>query len=108
MIPTFRRIVKRQHHIYKHQEVDYIFEYLTTPTLERGAITKIARDTGIPEGTLCDWHRHRCVDNSWFPLNRGHPQVRALSPDNEAAIADFVRVNCINTEIGTTRTYLKQ
>jgi hypothetical protein len=106
MIPTFRCIVKRQHHIYKHQEVDNILEYLTTPTLERGAITKIARDTGIPEGTLLDWHRHRRVDNNWFPLDRGHPQTRALNSDNEAAIADFVRVNYIDAGIGATRTRL--
>jgi hypothetical protein len=107
MIPTFRRIMKRQHHIYKHQEVHDILECRPTPILERGAITKIARDTAIPEGTLYDSHRHRCIDNSWFPLDCGHSQARALNPDNEAAITNFVRVNYIDTGIGAACTHLK-
>jgi hypothetical protein len=54
MIPTFRRVVKRQHYIYHHSDIDNILEYLSAPDLEHGAIAKISRDTGIPDGTLHD------------------------------------------------------
>jgi hypothetical protein len=40
--------------------------------------------------------------------SRGHPQARALNPDNEAAVADFVRVNYSDTGICATRTHLKR
>jgi hypothetical protein len=33
-------------------------------------------------------------DENWFPLAEGHPRARALNPESEAAIADFVRDNC--------------
>jgi hypothetical protein len=47
--PIFKRVLKRQHHIYTHDEVDDILDYLSVPVLKRGAIAKIARDTGIPD-----------------------------------------------------------
>jgi hypothetical protein len=61
MIPTpiFKRVVKRQHHIYTHDEVDDVLEYLSLPLLERGAIAKIARDTAIPAQALRHWRCHR-------------------------------------------------
>jgi hypothetical protein len=37
-----------------------------------------------------------------------HPQARALDPDAEAALADFVRVNHIHPGIGATRKDLKK
>jgi hypothetical protein len=49
MIPTFKRMIKRQHYVYSHDETDDILDYLSTPVLERGAIAKISRDTGISE-----------------------------------------------------------
>jgi hypothetical protein len=82
MIPTFRRVVKHQHHI---------LEYLSATDLERGAIAKISRDTGTPDGTLRDWDRHRMGDENWYPLAEGHLRARALNPKSEAAISDFVR-----------------
>lgn len=108
MIPTFKRVVGRQHHIYKHADVDDILDYLTSNPLERGAISKIARDTGIPDSTLRHWHRQRAADSTWFPLAMGHPQARALDSDAEAAIADFVRVNYVHTGIGATRKDLRE
>jgi hypothetical protein len=54
MIPTFRRVVKCQCHVYRHTNIDDILDYLHAPDLKRGAITKIARDTGIPKPTLRD------------------------------------------------------
>jgi hypothetical protein len=107
MIPTFRRVVKRQHHICYHSEIDDILEYLSEPNLERGAIAKISRDMGIPDGTLCDWHRHRVGEENWFPLADDHPRVRALNPESEAAIPDFIRDNYIHRGIGATQTHLK-
>jgi hypothetical protein len=47
MIPTFRRVVKRQYQIYDHSDIDDVLEYLSAPDLERGVIAKISRDTGI-------------------------------------------------------------
>jgi hypothetical protein len=98
MIPTFKCVINRKHRIYTHEKID---------DLPRGAITKICRDTGIPESTLRDWHASRIADDTWFPLWKGHPQARALNPDNETAIADFLRDNCIRTGIGATRTQLR-
>jgi hypothetical protein len=107
MIPTFKRVVKRPHHIYKREEVEDILAYLSTSSLERGAIDKISRDTGIPNQTLHDWHRARVSDANWFPLASGHPRARALDPDCESGIADFLRANYIQPGIGATRTDLK-
>jgi hypothetical protein len=42
IIPTFRRVVKRQHHSYHHSDFDGIFEYLSVPDLECGAIAKMS------------------------------------------------------------------
>jgi hypothetical protein len=100
MIPTFRHVVKRQHHIYHHSDIDDIIEYLSAPDLDRGAIAKISRNTGIPDSTFRDWHRHRLGDKNWFSLAEGHP--RALKPESEAAIADFVRDNYTHPGIGAT------
>jgi hypothetical protein len=47
------------------------------------------------------------ADDTWFPLSKGHPQARALNPENEAAVADFLRDNYIRTETGATRTQLR-
>jgi hypothetical protein len=107
MIPTFKRVVKRPHRIYPHDEVGPILDYLRLPVLERGAIAKIARDTGIPEPTLRDWHHHRLTDANWFPLSNGHPRARALNPESETAIADFLRDNYIAPGIGATRAQMK-
>jgi hypothetical protein len=89
MISTFKGVVKRQHHVYTHNKVDY----LTTSPLERGAIAKIARDIHVPEQTLRDWHHSRLADPSWLPLAHGHPRARAIDLQCEAAIADFLIEN---------------
>jgi hypothetical protein len=47
MIPTFKRVIKRKHRIYTHEEIDDLLAYLTFPDLLRGAITEICRDTRI-------------------------------------------------------------
>jgi hypothetical protein len=107
MIPTFKRVIKRKHRIYIHEEIDDLLAYLTSPDLPRGAIAKICHDMGIPGSTLRDWHASRMADDTWFPLSKGHPQARVLNPDNEPAIADFLRDNYIRTGIGATRTQLK-
>jgi hypothetical protein len=60
--------VERQHHTYKHADVDHILDCLTSNPLERGA---------IPDSTLRHWHRQRSIDPAWFPLAMGHPQARA-------------------------------
>jgi hypothetical protein len=100
MIPIFKRVIKQKHRIYTHREIDDLLAYLTPPDLPHGAITKICRDTGIPESTLPDWHASRMADDTWFPLSKGHPQARALNPDNETDIADFLRDNYIRTGMG--------
>jgi hypothetical protein len=107
MISTFKRVIKRKHRIYTHAEIDDLLAYLTSPDLPRGAIAKICRDTGTLESTLRDWHASRMADDTWFTLSKGHPQARALNPDNETAIADFLRDNYIGTGIGATRTQLR-
>jgi hypothetical protein len=107
MIPTFKRVIKRKHRIYTHEEIDDLLACPTSPALHRGAITKIFRDTGIPESTLHDWRASRMADDTWFPLSKGHPQARALNPDNETAITDFLRDKYIMTGIGATRTQLR-
>jgi hypothetical protein len=63
MIATFTRVIKRKHRIYTHEEIDDLLAYLS-PDLPRGAITKICRDTGIPESTLRDWHASRVADDT--------------------------------------------
>jgi hypothetical protein len=77
MIPTFTRVVERQHHIHRHNEVDEILDYLTRPVLEGRATAKIAGGTHISETTLPDWHRQTLADESWFPLANGHPREAA-------------------------------
>jgi hypothetical protein len=47
-IPTFQKIVKRQHRIYKHKESAPILGYLCQAELLRAAIAKLHDDTGIP------------------------------------------------------------
>jgi hypothetical protein len=106
VIPTFRRVVERQHHIYHHSDIDNILECLSAPNLEHEAIAKISRDR-VPDGTLRDWHCHRVGDENWFPLAEGHPRARALNSESEAAIADFVCDNYIHPGIGATQTHLK-
>jgi hypothetical protein len=101
MIRTFRRFVKRQHHISYHSDIDDILEDLPVPDLEHRATAMISRD---PDVSLRDWHCHRVGNENWFPLAEGHPRVRALSPESEAATADFLRDNCIHPGIGATRT----
>jgi hypothetical protein len=109
MIPTpsFKRVVKRRHRIYLHSEIDDVLAFLSRPLLARGAITKIARDTGLPIQRLLHRRRQRVLDKSWFPLAGGHPRARALSPETENAIADFLRENSIRPGIGATRRQLK-
>jgi hypothetical protein len=51
MIPTFKRVIKRKHRIYTHEEIDDLLAYLTSPDLPRGVITKICCDAGITEST---------------------------------------------------------
>jgi hypothetical protein len=46
--PTFKRVLKRQHHIYTHDEVDNVLDSPSLPVLKPGAIAKSARETGIP------------------------------------------------------------
>jgi hypothetical protein len=105
--PTFKHVLKRQHHIYTHDEIDNVLDYLSGTVLKRGVITKIARDTGVLDQTLRDWHCQRAADKTWFPLVNGHPRAQSLSPESEAAVADFIRVNSIQPGIGATRTHLK-
>jgi hypothetical protein len=107
MIPTFKGVIKRKHRIYSPEEIDDRLAYLTSLDRTRGAITKIWRDTGIPESTLRDWHVFRMADDTWLPLSKGHPQARTLNPDNETTIADFLRDSCIRTGIRATRTQLR-
>jgi hypothetical protein len=107
MIPTFRRVMKRQHHIYHHSDIDDIIDYLSAPNLERGAIAKISQDTGIPDGTLRDWHCHRVGNENWFPLVEGHSQARTRNLESEAAIADLIRDNYIHPKIEAIRTNMK-
>jgi hypothetical protein len=75
MIPTFKRVIKRKHCIYTHEEIDDILAYITSLDLPRGVITKICRDTGIPESILLVWHASRMADDTWFPLSKGNPQA---------------------------------
>jgi hypothetical protein len=107
MIPTFKRVVRRSHHISTHDEIDDLLDYLTMPSLERGTIAKISRDTGIPFQTLRDWRQLRATDPDWFPLANGQPKARAFDPKSEATIADFVRHNYIRPGTGARRTDLK-
>jgi hypothetical protein len=107
MIPTFKRVIKRKHRIYTHEEINDLLAYLTSPDLPRGAITKICRDTGIPESTLRDWHAPRMADDTWFPLSKRHLQARALNPDNKTAMAGFMRDNYTRAGIEATRTQLR-
>jgi hypothetical protein len=80
MIPTFKRVVRRSYHIYTHDETDDVLDYLTMPALERGAIAKISRGTGIQFQTLRDWRQLRATDPDRFPLANGHPKARAFDP----------------------------
>jgi hypothetical protein len=92
--PTFKRVLKRQHHRYTHDVLDS----LSVPVLKLGAIAKIAREPGIPDQTLRDWHCQRVADKTWFPLTNGPPRARALNPESEATIVDFIRANYIQQE----------
>jgi hypothetical protein len=47
-VPTFKKIIKRQHTIYSHKEISPVLNYLIEPNLPRGALAKISRDIGIP------------------------------------------------------------
>jgi hypothetical protein len=79
-VPRFKKIVKRPHRIYCHEDIDDILIYLSNPLLPLGALAQISRDTGIPIQTLSDWRKHRTSPNEscWFPLESDHPNKRAL------------------------------
>jgi hypothetical protein len=47
--PTFQKIVKRPHRIYKHQDIAPIFDYLSQAELPRAAIAKLNENMGIPQ-----------------------------------------------------------
>jgi hypothetical protein len=81
MIPTFRQVVKREHHIYRDADIGDILDYVHQPDLERGAIAKIPRDPGIPGPTFRDWHRRKIAGENWFPLAEGHSRLQVLNPE---------------------------
>jgi hypothetical protein len=107
MTPTFRRVVKYQHHVYRHTNIDNILDYLRAPDLERGSTANIGRDTDVPEPALRGWHCHRAVSANWFPRTEGKFHVPELDPEWNSAVADSLVDNSIQTGIGTTRTHLK-
>jgi hypothetical protein len=47
-IPTFQKIVKRPHRIYKQKEIGPILDYFSQAELLRAAIAKLHQDAGIP------------------------------------------------------------
>jgi hypothetical protein len=109
LTPTFDRIVKRAHRIYKWREISPILDFLSSPVLPRGAITKVSSDTGIPVQTLSDWRKHRITEGgeTWFPLIEGHPGKRIFSNEQESSMADFIRKNMIEPGNGPVRADVK-
>jgi hypothetical protein len=77
MIPTFTPRVKRHHRRYTPGEVDDVLNYLRKVVLERGAMAKIARETGILAATLLDWHGYIVANENWFPLAPDHSILKA-------------------------------
>jgi hypothetical protein len=104
---TFKRVLKRQHRIDIHDKVDDVLDYLSVPVLKRGAIAKIAQDTGVPDQIRRDWHCQRFADKTWFPLSNASSRAQALNPESEAAVVVFIRANHIHPGIGATCTHLK-
>jgi hypothetical protein len=88
--------------------VNEILDYFATLDLARSTLAKMSRDTGIPESTLRDWDAYRTTDKNWFPLFKGHPQARALNPEDEATNVDFPRDNYIRSGIGATQRQLRR
>ena len=103
-LPTFRRVVRRRHHVYTHREIDSVLYFVGQPRIPRGALAKIARDTGIPNQTLSDWRIHRIEPGgkNWFPLEKGHPNMRIFSEEVETHISQCILENYIDTGIGAT------
>jgi hypothetical protein len=91
-IPTFQQVVKRNHHVYKHKEIDEILNYLSQTNLPWGALTKISNDSKIPQTTLGEWRRRRCSEGGekWFPNASGHPQQRIFTHEIEDDIYEFM------------------
>jgi hypothetical protein len=106
---TIQPVIKRRHRVYPHKQIHDVFNCLTQSELRRGAIPQVSRNTGVPCQTLRDWHKQRTQEagENWFPLAQGHTQAGALSAENEAGIADLIRVNDIQTGKTATRGLLK-
>jgi hypothetical protein len=89
MIPDFERIVGRPHHVYTQTQIQPILSrFAEHPTLTRGTLSQISRDTGIPRQTLRDWHMklQEPGNEDWFPQAYGHPNRRVFAATTDAAI----------------------
>jgi hypothetical protein len=108
-IPSFPRLVKRDHRVYDNDTIAPILDYLSQEVLPWGYLPKISKDTGIPKQTLSDWRRHRRSPEGrdWFPLANGHPNKRIFSETQEEAIADYLKTNMINPGYGPVRSDIK-
>jgi hypothetical protein len=109
MIPSFPRIVKATHRTYNHKEIDDVLAFLSQPVITRGALTRAAELTGIPQTTLASWRRIRLQPGreGWFPGASGRPNRRILPEQTERAIHDHLHTNFIESGFGATRATLK-
>jgi hypothetical protein len=109
-IPLFPRIVKRQHRIYNHSEIDSILKFLTQAQIPWGSFSKISSDTGISVQTLSDWRKHRSSPRgeNWYPLAQGHPNMRTFSEAQEKSLVEHIKINFIDTGYGPKRSDIKR
>ena len=107
--PKFQRIENRKHSTYDHSEIEPILAFLTLPLIPHGAITKISRDTGIPQQTLSDWRGIRTTPGreQWFPNQDGRENRRIFSRETELSILDKLKQVYITPGIGAVRNDIK-
>lgn len=102
-------IVKATHRTYNDKQIDDVLAFLSQLSLTRGALTRIAKSTGIPQITLASWRRTRLQPGreGWFPGASGRSNRRALPEQTERAIYDHLGTNSIEAGLGATRATLK-
>jgi hypothetical protein len=104
MIPTFRRVVKRQYHVSDTPTSTMS----STPSLGpiwRAEPSRRLCEIRASRTTLRDWHRHTVVNKNWFPFAEGNPPARPLDPECPAPIAAFLCNKYVQPGIGATRTH---
>ena len=73
------------------EQVEPIFVQLAQKTLPHGAVRTISEKSGLNYDTLRDWRKKLLLCPEWRPYRDRNIAKRALSPEQEARLAEKIR-----------------